>query len=137
MQKRYITLIAVGVLVLIVVTFLAQALTIYPSQVIAKEKGEPIGIAPFTDRIDFGDIPRGSTVTKEITLENKGSVPNYIRVFIIGSIGVLVEIEPSSLTLEEGQSQDIKLRLTMPDSATPEKKFSGRVFILRLPKGVW
>ncbi len=137
MKKRYIALIAVGVLVLLAVVFLVQALTIYPAQVIAKEMGSPIGIAPFTDRVDFGDIPQGSTMTKVISLENEGSTPNYIRVFVMGSIGNLVEVEPSSLTLEEGESQDIELTLTMPASAEPEKKFSGRVIILRLPKALW
>ena len=137
MKKRYIVLIAVGVVLVLAATFFAQALTIYPAQVIAREKGEPIGIAPFTDRVDFGDVPQGATIAKMITLENEGSVHNYIRVFIIGSIGALVEVEPSSLTLEEGESQDIVLRLTMPASAEPEKKFSGRVIILRLPKALW
>ncbi len=137
MKKQYIYLMAAAVLVILAAVILAQALTIYPSQVIAKAAGDPIGIAPFTDRVDFGDVPLGMTVSKEISLENKGSVPNYILVFVTGSIGSLVKVEPSSLTLEEGESQDITLQLTMPASATPEKKFSGRVFILRLPKAVW
>ena len=38
-KKRYIALIAVGVLLLLAVTFLFQSLTIYDSQVIAKEAG--------------------------------------------------------------------------------------------------
>ena len=137
MKKRYIALIAVGVLLVLAIAFFVQATTIYSSQVIAKEKGSAIGIAPFTDRVDFGDVPQGMTVTKVITLENEGGTPNYIRVFITGSIGSLVEVEPKSCTLEEGESQDIELELTMPASAEPEKKFSGRVFILRLPKALW
>ena len=137
MKKRYIALIAVGVVLVLAIVFFVQATTIYSSQVIAKEAGSAIGIAPFTDRIDFGDIPQGNTVSKVITLENEGTVPNYIRVFIMGSIGSLVEVEPSSFTLEEGESQDVELTLTMPASAEPEKKFSGRVFILRLPKALW
>ena len=137
MKKQYTYLVAAAMLVILAAVILAQALTIYPSQVIAKAAGDPIGIAPFTDRVDFGDVPQGMTVTKEISLENEGSVPNYILVFITGSVGSLVTVEPSSLTLEEGESQDIMLQLTMPASATPEKKFSGRVFILRLPKRLW
>ena len=137
MKKRYIALIAVGVLVLLTVVFLVQALTIYPTQVIAREAGGAIGIAPFTDRVDFGDIPLGSTVGKVISLENAGTVPNYVAIFTLGSIGALVKVSPTSLTLEPGDSQDIELSLTMPASATPEKKFTGWVFILRLPKAFW
>ncbi len=137
MKKRYIALIAVGVVLVLTIVFFVQATTIYSSQVIAKEKGSAIGIAPFTDRVDFGDIPLGLTVTKVISLENEGSTPNFIRVFIMGSISSLVDVEPSSFTLEPGESRDIDLELTMPASAEPEKKFTGRVIILRLPKALW
>ena len=137
MKKRYIAFIALGVVVVLAVAFFIQATTIYNAQVIAKEAGSPIGIAPFTDRIDFGDIPQGSAVGKTLVLENAGSVPNQIIIFIIGGIGDLVKIEPSSFTLEAGKSQDVNFLLTMPASVTPEKKYSGKVIILRLPKSIW
>ena len=133
-KKRYISLIALGVLLLLVITFLFQAMTIYDAQVIAKEKGEAIGIAPFTDRIDFGDIPQGQTVGKTLIMENEGAVPNQINIFVIGNIGDLVDVEPSSVSLEPGETAEVDLELTMPASATPEKKYTGKVFILRLPK---
>ena len=133
-QKRYIALIAVGVVLLLVVTFLFQALTIYDSQVIAKEEGGAIGMAPFTDRIDFGDIPQGATIGKTLILENMGTVPNQVNIFVIGNIGDLVEIVPSSVTLEPGESAEVDFQLTMPASAPVEKKYTGKVFVLRLPR---
>ena len=137
MKKRYIAFIALGVVLLLVVTFLFQALTIYDCQVIATKKGGAIGIAPFTDRIDFGDIPQGETVSKTLILENAGTVPNQINIFIIGGIGDLVKVEPKSVTLEPGEKAEVHFTLTMPASAPVDKKYSGKVFILRLPKGVW
>ena len=137
MKKRYIALIALGVLVVLVATFLVQAMTIYDSQVIVKEKGSPIGIAPFTDRIDFGDIPQGSGVAKTLILENRGTVPNQVTILVIGGIGDLVKVEPGSLTLEAGETAEVEFRLTMPASATPEKKYTGKVIVLRLPKAIW
>jgi hypothetical protein len=134
MKKRNIVFIALGVVLLLAVTFLFQALTIYNTQVIAKEAGTSIGINPLGDRIDFGDIPQGETVSKTLIMENEGAVPNNVTVFIIGNIGDLVEVNPSSLTLEPGETVEVKFRLTMPASAPPEKKFTGRVFVLRLPK---
>lgn len=133
-RKRYIALIALGILLLLAVTFLFQAMTIYPTQAIAKETGSPVGIAPFTDRIDFGDIPQGTSVSKTLVLENQGAVPNRIIIFVIGGIGNLVKVEPGSLTLKEGETKEVKFRLTMPASATPERKYSGRVFVLRFPQ---
>ena len=133
-KKRYIALIALGVLLLLVVTFLFQALTIYDAQAIAKASGEAIGMAPFTDRVDFGDIPQGQTVGKTLIMENEGSIPNQVNIFIIGNIGDLVKVAPGSLSLEPGETVEVKLSLTMPASATPEKKYTGKVLVLRLPK---
>ena len=137
MKKLYIAFIALGVFLLLVVTFLFQALTIYDCQVIAKEEGSAIGIAPFTDRVDFGDIPQGATVGKTLIMENAGAVPNQVNVFIIGNIGDLVKVEPSSLTLEVGETKEVEFFLTMPASAPPEKKYTGKVFVLRLPLRLW
>ena len=137
MKKRYIALFALGVVLILAVTFLVQASTIYDSQVIAKEAGSAIGIAPYTDRIDFGDIPRGSGVTKVLVLENAGTVPNQVNIFIIGGIGDLVKVAPSSLSLEPGETVEVKFQLTMPASIQPEKKFTGKVIVLRLPRAIW
>ena len=137
MKKRYIALVALGVLLVLVATFFIQATTIYDTQVIAKEEGSAIGIAPFTDRIDFGDIPQGSTIGKTLVLENRGTVPNQITIIVIGGIADLVKVEPDSVTLEAGESQDVKFTLTMPASVPPEQKYSGKVIILRLPRAIW
>ena len=106
----------------------------YDAQAIAKKKGEPIGMAPFTDRIDFGDIPQGQAVQKALILKNEGTVPNQVLVFIFGGIADLVKVEPSSVSLEPGETVEVELRLNMPATATPESKYSGKVFVLRLPK---
>ena len=136
-KKWYIALVAVGVILLLAVTFLFQALTIYSCEVVTKEAGSAIGIAPFTDRIDFGDVPQGATVGRTIVLENAGAVPNQVIIFIIGNIGDLVKVQPGSVTLEPGETAEVDFVLTMPESAEPERQYFGRVFLLRLPMGVW
>ena len=137
MKKRYIAIIALGVLVVLVATFLVQATTIYDSQVIAKKAGSAVGIAPYTDRIDFGDIPQGTGVGKTLVLENAGTVPNQVTIFVIGSIADLVKVEPSSLTLEAGETAEVRFQLKMPASVPPEQKYTGKVIILRLPRAIW
>ena len=137
-RKLYVVLAVVGVVLILLAVFFAQVVTWYSSQVVAKDAGDPIGIAPFTDRIDFGDIPRGAEVTKTLTLENEGSVDNWVKVFVLGGIGDLVEITPrSSFTLKEGESMDLDFRMAMPHSMEPETKVLGTVVILRFPKGFW
>ena len=136
-RKRYLVLIAVGVLVVLVGTFLFQSTTLYSSQVIVAERGAALGINPLVDRIDFGDIPVGQEVTKTLILENAGAVDNYIAIFVMGGIGDLVKVEPNFSTLKGGEGMDVQFRLNMPDSAPVQKKFSGRVFVFRLPKGLF
>jgi hypothetical protein len=133
-SKRYIALIALGILLLLAVTFLFQALTIYDTQVIVKAAGDPIGMAPFTDRIDFGDVPQGEGVGKTLIMENEGAIPNQVVVFVIGNIGDLVTVNPDSVSLEPGERVEVDFNLTMPVSAPPEKKYTGKVLVLRLPK---
>jgi hypothetical protein len=133
-KKRYIALIALGIVLLLAVTFLFQALTIYDTQVIVKAAGDPIGMAPFTDRIDFGDVPQGEGVGKTLIMENEGAVPNQVVIFVIGNIGDLVTVNPGSISLEPGEKVEVDFDLSMPVSATPEKKYTGKVFVLRLPK---
>ena len=136
-RKLHIFIFAAAAILVLAVTFFLQAMTTYSSQVIVAEADGAIGMAPFTDRIDFGDVPQGATISKTLILENQGTAPNHIKVFMIGGIGDLVEIEPTSLTVEPGETVEVNFRLTMPASATPEKKFTGRVFVLRLPGSIW
>ena len=132
-RPRYLVLFALGFILVLVGTFLCQSTTIYSSQVIVVPSGAPIGINPLDDRVDFGDVPQGSSVGKTLNFENEGSLPNRVIVMVVGSIGDLVKVEPSSFTLNQGDKQDVSLQLVMPESAEVEKKFSGRVVVLRFP----
>ncbi len=46
-------------------------------------------------------------------------------------------MEPSSFVLEAAETQEVELSLIMPVSATVEKKYTGRIVILRLPRAIW
>jgi hypothetical protein len=137
LKKRYIALILVLVVLVLAAVYLARGISWYSAQVIAKEAGSPTLFAPFPDRLDFGEVAQGGSEIRTISLENSGGASVYVKVFILGSIGGLVKIEPNSFSLKQGESQDIRLTLGMPASATLEKKFSGRVIILRFPKRPW
>ncbi len=87
MSKKYISLFVLGVVVVLVSVFLAGALTVYSSQVVAKPEDAPIGFNPLEDRIDFGDIPLGAGVGKTVVLENRGQSPTSVRVFVLDLSG--------------------------------------------------
>ncbi|MBN1368057.1 MAG: hypothetical protein JW967_09035 [Dehalococcoidales bacterium] len=134
MKTRYIVIFVVVFILIIAGVFLGRATTSYAAQVVVTEKGSQIGIAPFTDRIDFGDIPQGTGISKTVTLENMGANNNHIRIYRWGGIWSFVKIDPgTSFVLEGGETQDIKMSITIPETATVGDKFTGRIFILQLP----
>ena len=126
-----------AVVLILVGTFLFQSVTRYDSQVIVGERGSALGINPLQDRIDFGDIPVGQEVTKTLILENLGGVDNYILILVRGGIGDLVKVEPKSFTLKSGERMNVRFNLAMPESAPVAKKFSGKIWVFRLPKGLF
>jgi hypothetical protein len=133
-KKWHIALGVIVIILAIAIFFFARVTTTYSTQAVAAAADSPIGMAPFTDRIDFGDIPLGDSITKTVVLTNNGDHDNTIKVFVIGSISQLIQVTPGkSFTLAADQTQDLNLRLSMPASAPVGKKFTGRVFILRLP----
>lgn len=134
LKKRYIILAVVLVILAIAVFFFFRSSTIYSTQVQAVKAGSTIGIAPFTDRVDFGDVPQGDVVSKTIILENNGNNSNTVKVFILGSISQMITATPGkSFSIPAGKTQNLDLKLEMPASAPVGKKFSGRIIIFRLP----
>lgn len=134
MKKWHIILGVILVILVIAVFFFVRSSNIYSTQAVAVEAGSSIGMAPFTDRVDFGDVPLGVNVSKTIILANNGNNDNSVKVYILGSISQLVKPMPGySFDIKSGESVDLVLQLTMPASAPVGKKFSGRIIILRLP----
>jgi hypothetical protein len=134
MKKWQIVLAIVIVILAVVVYFFARSSNIYSARAVTVKAGSPIGMAPFIDRIDFGDIPQGEAVTKTVVLTNSGDSSNTIKVYILGSISQLIDVTPGkSFELKAGKTQDIDFRLSMPASSPVGKKFTGRIIILKLP----
>ena len=123
-MKKWHVILTVVVALLVVAGYLFFSSShIYSAQAVAVEAGNPIGMAPFTDRVDFGDIPLGEGVTKTVVLENNGENDNTIKIWIMGSIGQMVDVEPGrSFELKAGTSQEVDFRFTMPVSARVGKK---------------
>ena len=131
--RRYLVLGTLGMIVLLVAVFFYLSTTVYQSQVIVKPSGDPIGINPLEDRVDFGDVPQGSAVSKTLEFNNEGTVPNKVRIIVMGGISDLVKVPEKSFTLQPGEQKSVEFELVMPPSATPEEEFTGRVIVVRLP----
>lgn len=134
MKKWHIIMIVVIALLGIGVYFFLTSTNIYSAQAVAVEADSPIGMAPFTDRVDFGDVPQGKGVTKTVVLENTGDNDNTIRVWIMGDISQMIDVEPGrTFELKAGTSQDVDFLFSMPASAEVGEKFTGRIIIFKMP----
>jgi len=134
MKARYIVLTFIIVVIAVVAFLFFRSSNIYSTQAVAVEAEGNIGLAPFTDRVDFGDVPQGESVTKTVILENTGDNDNTIRIWIMGSISQMIDVEPGkTFELKANSTREIDFRFTMPASAPVGKKFTGRIIIMKLP----
>jgi hypothetical protein len=134
MKRWHIILTVVIALLGVALYLFFSSSNIYSAQAVAVEAGSPIGMAPFTDRVDFGDVPQGKGVSKTIILENTGDNDNTIRIWIMGSISQMIDVTPGrSFELKAGTNRDVDFTFNMPASAEVGKKFTGRIIIFKLP----
>ena len=71
---------------------------------------------------------------ESLVLENSGDNETTIRIFIMGSISQMIDVEPGkTFELKAGTTQDVDFVFKMPASASVGDKFTGRIIILKLP----
>ncbi len=105
----------------------------YEAVVKVMEKGEQIGVNPTTERLDYGDLPKGSASTRFVTIENSGNMDIYVLVLKFGEIAELIRVNRNNFVLESGEKEKLELSLEMPISADKEE-YTGKVLIFKLPK---
>ena len=97
-------------------------------------EGENImGINPTAEKLDFGDLSRNNGMTRYITISNNGSFRIYVIVWKMGNISDLINVSRNFFVLGSGQEEKLGFEINIPPSAQT-KKYSGRVWIFRLPK---
>ena len=137
MKKKWRVRLTIGVVVILLAVALYLFFTfsnIYSVKAMAIEARSDGGKIQFNERIDFGDIPQGKSSVRTLILENSGDNDHSIKIWIIGSIGQMIEVEPArSFDLSAGTSQDVNFQFNMPVSAMIGEKFTGRIIIFELP----
>lgn len=127
-------LIALGVLVALLVLCSGATLGFtktYSAQAVVVETGT-IGIPPPLESLDFGDMPLGVVVERQITLENNSPIPLRVFVFVWGDIRHLISIDDAFFRLGSGDEHTIVLEGRAPASAEA-KKYDGRVAVVQTP----
>jgi len=105
----------------------------YEAVVKVVEEGGKIGVNPMTERLDYGDLPKGNASTRFITIENGGNMDIYVAIVKYGGIAELIKINKNNFVLNPGEKERLELPLEMPISANKEE-YKGKVVVFKLPK---
>jgi len=126
-----------GVLLLIFALWLsaaAQSTSIYSAAVLVTEGRH--GIAPPGNPFDFGDLPPTASMDNKLIYKNEGRMDTYVMIGVFGSIRDFIDIEDAFFNLAPGEEREILVKLSVPSTAEPGKRYTGRVVITRLPWGL-
>ena len=107
----------------------------YKAQVLVIEGEKKVGVNPTEESLDFGDLSADTSATRYIKL-NAGGMSTFIYVLKFGSIAELIDISENGFTLNKGDEKKLEFSLYMPSSAPIGEKYTGRVWIFKVPK-VW
>mgnify|MGYP001578598528 FL=1 len=105
----------------------------YSAQVLVIEGEGRVGINPTTESLDFGDLSRGTSAIRRVGIENQTPIPMWIAVVRVGKISELMDLNKNYFTLAPRRADRIEFTVYMPASAQVGSKYTGRVFIFRIP----
>jgi hypothetical protein len=129
---------AIGVIALILLVWSGVAVsstTMYSATVLVS--AEPgIGLPPPTNTLDFGDVSPGLNMTRKLTLTNDGHFDSYVAIIVTGGIRDFLSVSDAFFVLEKGDERTVEFKVRPPMNAEA-KRYSGRVFIVRMPWTPW
>ncbi len=105
----------------------------YGAVVRAIEGEGKVGINPTTERLDFGDLSRGTSAVRTVTVKNESAIPFFVTVVRIGEIRGLTKMEKNNFVLRKGEEQQLNFTVYMPASAEIDHIYKGRVFVFKIP----
>lgn len=105
----------------------------YDAVVNVLEQNEKVGINPTSDKLDYGDLPKGKRMSRSIIIENNGDMNIYVMILKTGNISELIEISKNNFVLNSGDNEKIELPLELPISANKDK-YDGKIIIFKIPK---
>jgi hypothetical protein len=91
------------------------------------------GVADPDSLFDFGDLPPTAGITHKLTLKNDGKLNTYVMIMVFGDMRDFLDIQDAFFNLKPGQEREIDVKLTVPSTAQPGKRYNGRVVVTRLP----
>ena len=105
----------------------------YKAQVLVIEGEKTVGVNPTDEKLDFGDLSGDTSAIRYVTLK-AGGIDTYIMVWKFGSIAELIKISENNFVMKKGDEKKLEFNVYMPPSAPVGEKYTGRVWIFKLPK---
>lgn len=105
----------------------------YPAQVRVIEGEGKVGVNPTTEVVDFGDLSRGTSAVRTVTVKNNTPLPFFVSVVKFGAIRGLMDQDQNNFVLHKGEERKIEFTVYVPASAEIDKVYSGRVYVFKLP----
>lgn len=134
LDQSFIKKVLATVLVILGLVVAVQVVAAEKYQAVVKvveEKGA-VGVNPLADKLDFGDLSKGSSATRYVNLENNGRFRIRILTLKFGGISDLIKVSKNNFVLRPGDKEKLEFRLTMPPSATADS-YSGWVWVFKIP----
>ena len=92
-----------------------------------------VGVNPTTERLDFGDLSRGTSAVRTVTVKNGTVMPMYVVMVKTGNISDLVDIDTNYFKLTRGAEQKIEFQTYIPAWAAIDATYKGRVYLFKIP----
>mgnify|MGYP001572412443 CR=1 FL=1 len=92
-----------------------------------------VGVNPTDLALDFGDLSRGTSAVRKVTLENNSFLPMKVVTWKRGRIAGLMDVDKSNFRLEKGAKETIEFTTYIPASAVVGENYQGKVIIFRIP----
>lgn len=105
----------------------------YQAQVLAVEGEGRVGVNPTTERLDFGDLSRGTQSVRTVTINNNTPVPFFVVIWRLGAISGLMKLEDNYFMVRKGEEKKVEFATYMPASAEINRLYTGRVFVFKIP----
>jgi len=110
----------------------AASTTVYTTTVLFTQPGSGIGLPPPTESLDFGDVPAGMEMHRNLNLENSGKLDAFVAVITWGGIRDFLHVNDAFFIMDSGERRAVDFSVYAPAN-TSEHRHSGHVIIVRLP----
>ena len=128
-------LLAFGMVIVLGMFYITLDANKYRAEVRVIEGAGAVGVNPTTELLDFGDLSRGTSAVRRVSIENDTGLRMWIGVARLGSITDLLRLDKNYFVLSGHANERIEFTVYMPASGEVGKMYSGRVFVFRVPVG--